>query len=203
MKFVLSLALISFMTFAATAKPAAVAAPAPKPITYKVDPSASKVEWVAYKLTGQHTGTVNIKAGSLEFNGDKLIAGKLEMDMTALAVTDIQGEWGTKLLNHLKTDDFFSVDKFPSSGLTVKKAESRGAGKYFVTADLTIKGITKEISFDALINAAAGTATADLKVDRTWFDIKYRSGKFFPEIGDKMIKDEFDLKVNLSFGKGL
>ena len=87
--------------------------------------------------------------------------------------------------------------------MTVKKSENKGAGKYFVTADLTIKGIVKEITFDALINPSAGTATADLKVDRTWFDIKYRSGKFFPEIGDKMIKDEFDLKVSLSFGKGL
>jgi len=176
---------------------AAIAAPAPKPITFKVDPSSSKVEWVAYKLTGQHTGTVNVKTGTLEFNGEKLVAGKLEIDMTALAVTDIQGEWGTKLLNH------FSVDKFPSAGLTVKKAENKGAGKYLVTADLTIKGIVKEITFDAMINPSAGTATADLKVDRTWFDIKYRSGKFFPEIGDKMIKDEFDLKVSLSFGKGL
>lgn len=182
---------------------AVYAAPAPKPVSFKIDPSTSKVEWVAYKLTGQHAGTVNVKSGTLDFNGDKLIAGKLDIDMTALTVTDIQGEWGTKLLNHLKSDDFFSVEKYPSSSLLVKKAEFKGAGKYTVVADLTIKGIVKEISFDALINQSAGTATADLKVDRTWFDIKYRSGKFFPEVGDKMIKDEFDLKVSLSFGKGL
>ncbi|MDZ4709010.1 MAG: YceI family protein [Saprospiraceae bacterium] len=197
MKLVLSFILMTLLSVAA------IAVPAPKPITFKVDPSSSKVEWVAYKLTGQHSGTVNIKSGALEFNGEKLIAGKLEIDMTALAVTDIQGEWGTKLLNHLKSDDFFSIDKFASSNLTIKTSESKGAGKYNVVADLTIKGITKEITFDAFINQAAGTAMADLKVDRTWYDIKYRSGKFFPEIGDKMIKDEFDLKVSLSFGKGL
>lgn len=197
MKFILTLILASVLGSATHA------APAPKPISFKVDPAASKVEWVAYKLTGQHTGTVNVKAGTLEFNGDKLISGKLDIDMTALAVTDIQGEWGAKLLNHLKGDDFFSIDKFPSSALSVKKSESKGAGKYTVVADLTIKGITKEITFDAFINQAAGTATADLKVDRTWYDIKYRSGKFFPEVGDKMIKDEFDIKVSLAFGKGL
>ena len=158
MKLVLSFILTTLISLAS------IAAPAPKPISFKVDPSSSKVEWVAYKLTGQHTGTVNVKTGTLEFNGEKLVAGKLEIDMTALAVTDIQGEWGTKLLNHLKNDDFFSVDKFPSAGLTVKKSENKGAGKYFVTADLTIKGIVKEITFDALINPSAGTATADLKV---------------------------------------
>ncbi|MBP8941205.1 MAG: YceI family protein, partial [Saprospiraceae bacterium] len=74
---------------------------------------------------------------------------------------------------------------------------------YTVTADMTIKGITKEVVFKALVNQSGGTATADIKLDRTDFDIRYGSGKFFPNIGDKMIHDEFNLKVNLAFGKAL
>jgi polyisoprenoid-binding protein YceI len=85
----------------------------------------------------------------------------------------------------------------------IKKTEQKSATLYKITADLIIKGITKEIVFDATVNQSEGNAAASLKVDRTLFDIKYRSGRFFPEIGDKMIKDEFDLKVNLTFAKSI
>jgi len=104
---------------------------------------------------------------------------------------------------HLKSDDFFSVEKFNSATLVVKNAALLSAGVYTVTADMTIKGITKEVVFNALVNQSGGTATADIKLDRTDFDIRYGSGKFFPNIGDKMIHDEFNLKVNLAFGKAL
>lgn len=174
-----------------------------KPVTYKVDPASSKIEWTAYKMTGQHNGTLQVKSGSLEFNGNKLTGGKFDIDMNSLAITDIQGAMMERLLGHLKNDDFFSVDKFGTSSLVIKKAEQKSATLYKITADLIIKGISKEITFDAVINQAEGNASASLKVDRTLFDIKYRSGKFFPEIGDKMIKDEFDLKVTLTFAKSV
>lgn len=174
-----------------------------KPVTYKVDPGSSKIEWTAYKMTGQHSGTLQVKAGSLEFNGNKLIGGKFDIDMHSLAITDIQGPMMERLLGHLKSDDFFSVDKFGTSSLLIKKAEQKSANLYKITVDLIIKGISKELTFDAAINQAEGNASASLKVDRTLFDIKYRSGKFFPEIGDKMIKDEFELKINLTFAKSI
>ena len=188
-----------FLTFAF----ASIANIAPKPIPYKINPTESKVEWFASKVTGKHNGTVGVKSGTLEFEGEKLMAGKFEIDMTTLAVTDLQGEWGAKLLGHLKSDDFFSVEKFNSATLVVKNAALLSAGVYTVTADMTIKGITKEVVFNALVNQSGGTATADIKLDRTDFDIRYGSGKFFPNIGDKMIHDEFNLKVNLAFGKAL
>lgn len=176
---------------------------APKPVAFKINPADSKIEWFASKVTGKHNGSVNVKSGSLEFDGTKLTAGKFEMDMTSIVVSDLKGEWGTKLLGHLKSDDFFSVEKFNSSTLTIKKAELISAGTYKVSAELTIKGISKDIMFDAVVNQEAGTATADIKLDRTDFDIKYNSGKFFPNIGDKAIHDEFNLKVSLAFGKAM
>ncbi|HNR07672.1 MAG TPA: YceI family protein [Saprospiraceae bacterium] len=174
-----------------------------KPVAYKVDPVNSKIEWTAYKMTGQHTGTLQVKQGALEFNGNKLIGGRFDIDMQSMTVTDIQGSMMERLLSHLKNDDFFSVDKFGTSSLVIKKAEQKSANLYKITADLIIKGISKEITFDATVNQSEGNASASLKVDRTLFDIKYRSGRFFPEIGDKMIKDEFDLKVNLTFAKSI
>lgn len=174
-----------------------------KPVAYKVDPVNSKIEWTAYKMTGQHTGTLQVKQGALEFNGNKLTGGRFDIDMQSMTVTDIQGSMMERLLSHLKNDDFFSVDKFGTSSLVIKKAEQKSANLYKITADLIIKGISKEITFDATVNQSEGNASASLKVDRTLFDIKYRSGRFFPEIGDKMIKDEFDLKVNLTFAKSI
>lgn len=176
---------------------------APKPISLKVNAAESKVEWFASKVTGKHNGTVGVKSGTLDFDGEKLKAAKIEIDMTTMAVTDLQGEWGGKLLGHLKSDDFFSVEKFNTSTLIVKKAEVIAPGKYNIVADLTIKGIVKEVIFDANINQAAGTAIAEIKLNRTDFDIKYGSTKFFPNIGDKAIHDEFTLKVALAFGKAL
>ena len=179
------------------------AAPAPKTISLKVNPSNSKIEWFAKKVTGAHNGTVNVKSGNLDFKGNDLIAGKVEIDMTSITPTDIQGDWALKLAGHLKNDDFFAVDKFTTSVLNLKKAELVSPGNYKVTGDITIKGTTKEITFDAMVNKDSGTATADIKLDRTDFDIKFGSSKFFPEIGNKMVYDEFNLKVNLSFGKAL
>ncbi|MEP7269037.1 MAG: YceI family protein [Saprospiraceae bacterium] len=176
---------------------------APKPSSFKVNPADSKVEWFATKITGAHNGTVAVKSGILDFDGEKLTAGKIEMDMTTIAVTDLQGEWGQKLLGHLKSDDFFSVEKNPNALLVISTAQWTSANTYNMTGNLTIKGITKPITFTSIINKAAGTATAEIKVDRTEYNIKYNSGKFFPSIGDKMVNDIFTLKVALAFEKAI
>lgn len=172
--------------------------------TYKVDPASSNVNWKAYKVTGEHFGTVNLKSGALNFNNGVLAGGTFEMDMTSIKVTDIQGEWAGKLEGHLKSDDFFSVEKNPVAKFVITKVASRGTpGNYRVTGNLTLKGITKEIKFDATMNEAAGKATGEaaLKIDRTDFDIQYRSGNFFENLGDKTIYDEFDLNVKLVASK--
>lgn len=174
------------------------------PETYKVDTQASSVNWKAYKVTGQHFGTVNLKSGSLQFAGDVLTGGSFEMDMTSIKVADTQGEWGAKLEGHLKSDDFFSVEKHPTSTFVITKVASRGTpGSYRISGNLTIKGITKEIKFDATVTVAGGKAGAEtmFKVDRTDYDIRFRSGNFFENLGDKTIYDEFDMTVKLAASK--
>jgi polyisoprenoid-binding protein YceI len=163
-----------------------------------INVSTSAVNWQGYKVTGSHTGTVAIKSGALDFTGDKLTGGNFVLDMTAINVTDLTGKGKTSLEGHLKADDFFGSEKFPTAKLMIKKVASRGkAGEYKVTADLTIKGITKEVKFDA--TAAAGIAKAAIKIDRTDFDVKYGSGSFVDNLGDKTIYDEFDINVVLAF----
>ncbi|MBP9193392.1 MAG: YceI family protein, partial [Saprospiraceae bacterium] len=98
----------------------------------------------------------------------------------------------------LKSDDFFGVAQFPEAKLDITKVISRGKpGEYKVVAKITIKNMTKEVKFDAMV--ANGKATATIKLDRTDFDVRYGSGSFFDNLGDKTIYDEFDLTVSLVY----
>ncbi len=188
--FVMSMALIVAVTFAF--KPAAK--------MYKVNPSLSKIKWTGEKVTGEHWGMVKAQSGHLHMDGDQ-IKGDFEIDMSSIDVRDLEGEHKQKLEGHLKSADFFGVEKHPMAKFTIKKAYRQGKEKneYKVVGDLTIKGITKEISFPAKIDVSKDqmTAKATIKVDRTAFDVRYGSGSFFDNLGDKTIYDEFTLDVDL------
>jgi len=165
--------------------------------TKKIDAAKSSINWLGKKVTGQHNGTVNFKDGALVFKGKKVAGGNFTVDMTSLTATDLQGEYQGKLNGHLKADDFFGTEKFPTAKLVFKKVAVKSANVFTVTADLTIKGITKPVTFD--LATTANAASAKFMVDRTKYDIKYGSGTFFTSIGDKAIADEFELDVNLKF----
>jgi polyisoprenoid-binding protein YceI len=165
--------------------------------TKKVDVKTSTVKWVGKKVTGEHSGTVNLKDGALVFKGKKLAGGTFTVDMTSINATDLSGEYQGKLNGHLKADDFFGTEKFPTAKLVFKTIGAKATDVYTVTADLTIKGITKPVTFDITVNG--NTATTAFKVDRTKYDIKYNSGNFFENLGDKTINDDFELTVALKF----
>lgn len=159
--------------------------------------SESKVVWKGYKVTGSHEGTIDIKSGTLSFDGDKLVGGEFVIDMNTINTTDLEGEYKGKLDGHLKADDFFGVANHPTASLVFKKVKASGKNAYDVTADLTIKGITHPIDFT--ISIYGNKATASVKVDRTKYDIRYGSSSFFDGLKDKAIYDEFDLVADLQF----
>ncbi len=163
----------------------------------EVKTDESSVAWKAYKVTGSHNGTVALESGTLIFDDGKLTGGEFKVDMSSLICTDLEGEYKGKLEGHLKSDDFFGVATHPSSSLVFTKVEASGKNSYEVTGDLTIKGITKPVTFDVSIYGSKATAT--MKIDRTAYDVKYGSGSFFDNLGDKTIYDEFDLVVDLVF----
>lgn len=168
--------------------------------TYNLDLASSKATWKARKVTGEHYGSVKFKSGKLEMSGSKLTGGSFEMDMTSLTVEDLTGDMAGKLAGHLKSDDFFSVEKHPTAKFDITKvAAVDKAGNYKVTGNLVIKGISKETTFDANVAVAKGaaTGTATLKIDRTQYDIRYRSANFFENLGDKAIYDDFEITVKL------
>nr|WP_299388298.1 YceI family protein [Allomuricauda sp.] len=160
----------------------------------EVKTDQSKIVWKAYKVGGSHTGTIALQSGSLEFDSETLVGGEFVVDMTTITNTDMTGEYKGKLEGHLKSDDFFSTSANPTAKLVFTKVEQNEGNIYDVTGDLTIKGITKSIRFDLSIDG--NKATARLKVDRTKFDITYKSG-IIGTAKDKLIYDEFDLVVDL------
>lgn len=173
------------------------------PAVFKVDTVASKVHWIGKKVTGQHDGNVGVKSGEVLVAGNAVIGGTVEIDMTSISVDDLKDAAANeKLTGHLKSSDFFSVDKFPSASFTSTSITPSKAGGSDVTVngDLTIKGATHPISFPATAMVSGGKAEVvakGVKVDRTLYDIRYGSGKFFQGLGDKVIYDEFLLDIHL------
>lgn len=165
--------------------------------TYKIDVSKSIIKWEGKKITGHHEGTINFKDGYLVFKNKKVAGGSFTADMKTLSNTDQSGSSKTKLEGHLKSEDFFSVDNYNTSTLVFKSIASKGNNTYLINADLTIKGITSSIQFDLVVNG--NKATAELEINRTKYDIKYGSGSYFDDLGDKTIYDDFELNVLLVY----
>ncbi|WP_341843562.1 YceI family protein [Chitinophaga caseinilytica] len=174
------------------------------PVAFKVDGAKSKVAWLAKKVTGSHNGSISISGGDLQVDGSTLKGGSFTIDTRSMTVEDIKDANGNaRLLNHLKSDDFFSVEKHPNATFTITSAKKKSGNEYDITGNLTIKGITQPITFPAsvVVNGNQLNAKAAITIDRTKFDIKYRSKSFFENLGDKTIYDDFTIDVELVANK--
>ena len=167
---------------------------------YVVDKAASKVKWEAKKVTGQHNGSIAFSSGSIVGTGNKISGGTFVIDMKTIANEDItDAGMKAKLMGHLASDDFFSIEKFPESKMVIKKVTLVSGDEFKFLADLTIKGITNPVEFNAKDTANGDKVNADgvITVNRTLFGIKYGSGSFFQGLGDKMIYDDFTLAFSV------
>ena len=160
-----------------------------------VDVKTSSIKWKAEKVMGSHEGEISLKSGELIYEDENLVGGNFIMDMNSLICTDLSGNSKGKLEGHLKSEDFFSVETFATAGLVITNVQKVNSKKHTITADLTIKGITKSITFES--NAEENKFAARIQIDRTQFDVKYGSGSFFDGLGDNMINDKFELTVSL------
>ena len=167
----------------------------------KINTKVSSVDWVGKKVTGQHDGSISIKEGVLNLHDGNLSGGTIVMDMTSITCVDIEDkEYNQKLVGHLNSPDFFDVAKNKTATLKISGVKAVEGNKHMVSGMLTIKGITKPITFPATIDMKSGKlgAYAEMKIDRTLYDIKYGSGKFFEGLGDKMIDDHFIIKFKIA-----
>jgi polyisoprenoid-binding protein YceI len=169
-------------------------------VSVKANTKASSLKWTGSKITSSHEGTIKLKSGELTINEGKLVGGEFIIDMTSIENTDIEDiEYKEKLEKHLKANDFFGVEKHPTSLIKITEVTYVSESKYKVIADLTIKNITHSVSFDAevKINNNSYLAIATIVFDRTKYDIKYNSGSYFDDLGNYLILDDVQLNVFL------
>lgn len=167
---------------------------------FVVDNVKSSVKWNGKKVTGEHYGTISIKKGEIEVKNNAISGAKVEIDMNTIVVEDVK-DAGTngKLTGHLKSEDFFGVEKFPVSSLVLTGVKKLSGDNYEFTGDLTIKGITHPVTFTSTSTLKGNSlySTGKITVNRARYDIRYGSGSFFQGLGDKMIYDDFTLEFNL------
>ncbi|WP_336093947.1 YceI family protein [Leeuwenhoekiella sp. CH_XMU1409-2] len=166
-----------------------------KTIMEKVSVKSSSITWVGKKVTGKHSGTIDLKDGFFEMENGSITGGEFVIDMNSIACTDLEGDSKGQLEGHLKSDDFFGVENHPTAKLVITNAVKDG-NSYTVTGDLTIKETTAPISFD--LQQAGDNFTTTLTIDRSKYNVRYGSGSFFDNLGDKTIYDDFTLDINLS-----
>jgi polyisoprenoid-binding protein YceI len=167
---------------------------------FKINHEISTIHWIGRKATGAHNGTIGVKEGNFTLEDGKLTTGKFVINTRAIKILDIEdSETNTQFAHHLASDDFFNSDQFPEAFFEITHAEPGDQNLYYVKGDLTIKGITHPIDTSLHIVATDNTAVLDTKivVDRTKFNIKFRSSNFFTNLGDTLIYNNFDLNIHL------
>lgn len=167
---------------------------------YKFDSKTSRINWKGTKVTGEHVGHVKISEGAISLQNGVLKGGEIKINMSSMVTTDLSGEWKVKLEDHLKSSDFFDVANHKTASFKVVKVGKKSEGLFSVTGDLTIKGKTKQVTTDLKVKEKNKkiSVEGELVFDRTDFNIRYGSGKFFESLGDKMIHDKVTLVLNLT-----
>ena len=167
--------------------------------TVPVNTQKSTIEWEGGSATTTHNGLISLKSGNLEISDGKLTGGTFEVDMTSITNLDVSEAYRGKLENHLKSEDFFDADAFPTAQLIIVKATEEKENLYRIIADFTVRDITKSIEFDATLTPSGNSykASANFTFDRSEYEVKHRSGSFFMGLGDKLIDDEIKVAISV------
>lgn len=169
---------------------------------FNIEKNKSIIEWVGKKVTGAHNGTINFADGFLTLTSGELSGGKFTIDTTSIKILDVTDP-GTnaQFAGHLASEDFFAAEKYPTATLEITGVSHRENRNYHIAGDLTIRGISNPVEFDTeILNEPGDTlrATGKLVIDRTKYNMKFRSGNFFKDLGDTLIYNDFTLNVLLA-----
>ena len=163
---------------------------------YNIETAQSQITWTGREVsTSSHYGTLDFVSGNFEISNGAIVNGEFIVDMTSINNQDMQGDSKARLEGHLKSDDFFSVESYPTAAISINSSELISDGKWNVSADLSIKGFTHPVNFE-MISSEDGWS-ANLVFDRSKYDVRFRSGTFFENLGDKLIYDDIELSINL------
>ncbi len=163
---------------------------------YEIAVAQSNIDWKGRKVTGSHFGTIGLKKGALTVHDGLLTGGSFVVDTTSIKILDVTDPaTNAQFAGHLASDDFFSIERYPEAFFEITSVNNN-----HIKGNLTIKGITHPVGFDATIriNEDSVSASGKIVIDRTKYGIRFRSGNFFKDLGDNLIYDDFDLTVNLT-----
>ena len=195
-KIILIVAVISFITFSFNEV---------KKVNYKVNTESSKINWKGFKPTGSHYGIISLSDGNFIVNKDKIIGGEFIINMNSIVDLDMpaDSEYNAKLVGHLKSPDFFDVEKFPNGSFIIKGSENKD-GKTIIKGELTLKGITNPVSFIAEVKIEEGKLifkSENFMVDRSKWELRYQSKSFYNDLKDKFIEDNMEISIELIANK--
>ena len=157
------------------------------------------IRWYGEELTGKtHFGNLSFKEGQIELQDGLIIGGTFVVNMTSLSVEDLSGGAKARLEGHLRSDDFFSVDKYPEATLNITQKAKVEGDVQKLYGELTIKGIKHPVDFTIILGDKK-TAIANLTFDRSKYNVRFRSGSFFENLGDKLILDDIRMEVSLQW----
>ena len=159
----------------------------------------STIRWYGEEITGkQHYGDLKFSSGNIQINNKVVSSGNFIVNMNSLTVEDLSGGGKKRLEGHLRSSAFFGVSDHPQASLNISSMVDIDGDSQILDGELTIKGITHPINFSITLNSE-NNATAMLVFDRSKYDVRFRSGSFFDELGDKLILDDIKLEVALEF----
>ncbi|MBN4048380.1 YceI family protein [Flavobacteriaceae bacterium AH-315-O20] len=172
---------------------------------FKANTSNSKINWKGFKPTGEHYGTIMISDGHFKVNNNQIIGGEFNINMNSIVDLDMpaDNEYNAKLVKHLKSDDFFGVEKHPIAKFKITEVEAKG-DQTLIKGNLTIKEITNPVSFLTSVNITNNKLTFksdNFKIDRSKWDIKYKSKSFFENLADKFIYDDMEISIEVEADK--
>lgn len=167
---------------------------------YIIDTKESVVTWegfMVFDFAKEHIGYVYPSKGELLIEKGQLVGGSVEIDMNTIEFADKTDK--NTPIKHLKSADYFDVEKFPTSAFTITKVDSVIRENIKITGNLTIKGVTNEVTFPARMEVKDGIVKANGKLtfDRTAWGIRYRSGKFYDNLADQAVSDEVELEMKI------
>jgi polyisoprenoid-binding protein YceI len=164
---------------------------------YTANLEKSSIRWYGEELTGKtHYGNLSFKDANLKVQDGVITSGSFVVDMTSLSVEALSGGGKARLEGHLKSDDFFSIEKHTEANLKITQKAKVEKGVQTLFGDLTIKGIKHPVEFTMTLSDN-NSAVSALTFDRSQYDVRFRSGSFFENLGDKLILDDIRMEVKL------
>jgi len=168
---------------------------------FKIVSANSQIDWTGRKVTGAHNGIIGIKEGNFILNDGKLNGGTIVINTSTIKILDVTDPaTNAQFAGHLASDDFFSIEKFPTASFDILSVKEISNNTYYLEGNLTIKDITHLTGFEAKVENSKNEIklSGKLVIDRTKYDIRFRSGNFFTDLGDTLIYNDFDLDFDIT-----